>query len=338
MHRTIHAARRRFLRLSALAAVLAVGQIGIVEAAGEPEKVNPLEAVVRIEAKVPGDSRSADNLGTERVGAGVMIADDGLILTIGYLILEADQVVAVDREGKRQPANVVGYDHATGFGLVRTLGKLNGRPVRLGESASLKANDRVVAASIGPTVALPVDVKSVRPFAGGWEYLVEQAIFTAPPIPDFGGAALFNRDGRLLGIGSLIVGDVRADGSGEHGNMFVPIDILKPILADLLAYGRSTEQARPWLGLYPSEVSGVLVVGRVADGGPAAEAGVRRGDILLGVGDTPTREMAEFLRAVWAVGPAGAKVPLKILRSGAPMTVEVESRDRMQWLKLNRTY
>ncbi|MBO6561592.1 MAG: serine protease [Nisaea sp.] len=297
---------------------------------------NPLLSVVRVEARVPGDSRTASRLGTERAGAGVVIADDGLILTIGYLILEADEVSVTDRSGRRFPADIVAYDHATGFGLLRAYEGLSVPSVALGSSAAVESRQKALAASVGPVPALAVEVRSVHPFAGGWEYLIDGAIFTSPPIPEFGGAALFGEDGRLLGIGSLILQD--AGGSGQAGNMFVPIDLLKPILADLLAFGRSTEPARPWIGLYPTEVNGYLIVSGVSEGGPAETAGLRFGDLLVAVDGAPVTDMAGFFRSVWALGPAGTRIPLTVLREGKIHVIDVESRDRHDWLKLGRTY
>lgn len=300
------------------------------------ERANPLLSIVRVEAHVPGDSRTAARLGTERLGAGVVIADDGLILTIGYLILEADEVAVTDRDGRRFPAEIVAYDHATGFGLLRAHKGLRVPAVPLGSSAAVERRQTVLAASVGPVPALPVEVRAVRSFAGGWEYLIDGAIITVPPIPEFGGAALFGADGRLLGIGSLILGD--ADGSGEAGNMFVPIDLLKPVLGDLLAFGRSSEPARPWVGIYPAEIRGYLIVSGLAEGGPGATAGLAQGDLLMAVAGEPVTDMEAFFRALWAQGPAGTRIPLTILRDGTVRTVEVESRDRHDWLKLGRTY
>lgn len=326
--------RGPFLRVAGLCLLLLLLRLaGGVEALAAG---NPLEAVVRIDAHVPHDSRTADRLGTERVGAGVVIADDGLILTIGYLILEADSVSVTDHNGRRYPADIVGYDHATGFGLLRAHEGLKVPSAVLGSSAALGERQRLLAASIGPVAARPVAVQFIGPFAGGWEYLIDAAIFTTPAIAEFGGAALFGADGRLLGIGSLILGD--AGGSGKPGNMFVPIDLLKPVLSDLLAFGRSAEPARPWVGIYPTEVNGFLVISGTADGGPAEAAGLAYGDVLVAVKGVPVRDMAGFFRAVWALGPAGTRIPLTVLRQGEMLTVEVESRDRLDWLKLRRTY
>lgn len=297
---------------------------------------SPAESVVTVEARVPADSRTADSLGTERRGAGVVIDQAGLVLTIGYLIMEADEVAVVDGRGTSVAAEVVAYDHETGFGLLRALGRLAGSPARLGSADVLVGGQKVTVAA--PGISGRATLVGRRSFAGGWEYLLEDALFTAPPIPNFGGAGLFDADGRLVGIGSLIVGDAAGDGAGPPGNMFVPIDLLPPILGDLLAFGKSTAPASPWLGLYPEPANGALVVARVSPGGPADGAGIRPGDVILGIGDEPVRRLDALWRRVRALGSAGVEVPLKVLSRGAVRDVVLKSRDRRSWLRLERTY
>ena len=260
-------------------------------------------------------------------------------MTIGYLIVESDQIELVTATGRTVPASFVGYDHDSGFGLVRADGPLGLPPLRLGESATLGVRDRViVAAHGGADGAVPAMVVSRRPFAGTWEYLLDNAIFTSPPIAGFGGAALIGRDGTLLGVGSLFVGDAAHSGQASPGNMFVPIDLLKPILADLLAHGRTTGPSRPWIGLGPEEVKGHLFIGRVTAGGPAAQAGLQPGDILVGVGDEPVTSMADFYRKLWNQGAAGAEIKLRVLKGASLREVGVKSIDRLSFLKMNRTY
>lgn len=303
---------------------------------GPARAASPAESVVTVEARVPADSRTAGSLGTERRGAGVVIDQGGLVVTIGYLIMEAAEVTVADRGGAAVPAEIVAYDHDTGFGLLRALAPLRSTPARLGSADSLVAGQRALAAA--PGVSGPTVVVGRRSFAGGWEYLLEEALFTTPPIPNFGGAGLFDADGRLVGIGSLIVGDAAGDGVGPPGNMFVPIDLLPPILGDLLAYGKSTAPPSPWLGLYPEPGNGALVVARVSPGGPAAGAGIQPGDVILGIGDEPVRRLEVLWRRVRALGPAGVDVTLKVLSGGSVRDVTLRSRDRRNWLRLDRTY
>lgn len=294
---------------------------------------NPLNAVVEIRSAVPGDARTAESLGTARVGGGVLIDAGGLILTIGYLVMESDEIWVTDAAANRVPAEMVAYDHETGFGLLRALGTLDAVPARLGRTDDLSAGATLLAA--GPGFARSTVLVGIRPFAGGWEYLLEEALYTSPPIPNFGGAALFAADGRLVGIGSLILGDV---GGGLPGNLYVPIDLLPPILGDLLAFGRSTAPAQPWLGLYPNEVDGALVVDRVARGGPAQTAGIGPGDVILGIDGEPVSEMEQLWRKVRGLGAAGVEVPVKVLSGTGVRDVTLTSRDRRTWLKLERSY
>jgi S1-C subfamily serine protease len=293
--------------------------------------------VVGVHAKVPPSARSAENLGTERQGGGVVIGADGLVLTIGYLIMEAVQAEIVERDGNVVPAEVVAYDYETGFGLLRPLGKLRATAIELGDSTGLAARSRVLVA--GPDGPSPAMVVSRRDFAGYWEYLLPDAIFTSPPYRSFGGAALISADGRLLGIGSLIVGDAGEPGGNLPGNMFVPVSALTPILADLLSKGRSSAPRRPWLGLYTQELRGHLIVNRVAAGSPAAAAGITANAIVMAVGNRSVSNLAEFYRAVWALGDAGVQVPLTLLDSSQGYReVIVTSGDRYDYLKLDPTY
>jgi S1-C subfamily serine protease len=303
-----------------------------------PLAAGPLEAVVGVRATVPGDARTAVVLGTQREGSGVVIGKDGLVVTIGYLILEADSAEILLPDDKVVPAEIVAYDYDTGFGLLRPLAPLDVKHMPLGNSARLDEHSEVLVASF-ETVgsASPAYVVSRREFAGYWEYLLPDAIFTAPPHHAYGGAGLIGPDGRLLGIGSLLVSDAVAD-SRMPGNMFVPIDALRPILADLLEQGRSTRPPRPWLGVYAEEMRGRVFVSRVAAYGPAAAAGIAADDIILAVKGAPVTSLADFYRKVWALGQAGVEVPLTVLRGAGVAEIAVTSDDRYKHLKLNRSY
>jgi len=291
-----------------------------------------LSAIVRVKTTIEPDARTADSLGREREGSGVVIDGDGLVLTIGYLMVEARTAEIGTKDGRTVPAAVVGYDHETGFGLLRGLLPLKVAPIASGSSADVKEADPVLVASAGGAAMVqPARVVAKREFAGSWEYLVGEALFTAPPHPAWSGAALINRDGRLVGIGSLIVGDAAADGT--PGNMFVPTDGLHPILGDLLAAGRVSGPGRPWLGV--AVVRGALVVGRVTPGGPAEQAGVRAGDTIVAVnGESVGGTLAAFYRKVWAQGGAGAVVTLELSRSDETRRVEVRSMNRLDHLRL----
>ncbi len=307
-----------------------------------------LDSVVRLRAQVPAEARTASYLGTEREGSGVVIDGDGLVVTIGYLITEAMGVEIVPNRGKPVRGAVVGFDNESGLGVVRALEPLDVKPLPLGRAASLTARQPVLVASFGgPDAALPAVVVGRREFAGYWEYLLDDAIFTAPPHPNWGGAALIGADGRLLGIGSLTVratgtaaGEDSDAGGAVPGNMFVPIDRLQPVLADLLTLGRPGTPPHPWLGINCQELFGRIVVVRVSPDGPAAKAGLSRGDVIQAVADTPVNTLAAFYRTLWSRGDAGVEVPLTVRsgRGGEPREVAVKTIDRYKYLKLGTTY
>ena len=302
-----------------------------------------LRAVVGIETTVPANTRTARALGTERNGNGIIIDNEGLVLTIGYVILEADLVNIIKPDGKKIPAKIVGYDHNTGFGLVRALKPLNLKPIRMGKSADLFARKRVLIVSHeGELPVMAAQVVSRRPFAGYWEYLLDSAIYTIPPFPKYGGAALIGVGGRLLGVGSLVVSDAFQGPPPVPGNMFVPIDLLGPILADLLENGRSRQPSHPWLGAHTTDLEGRLRILRITRGGPADKAGLREGDIIMGVDGKRVKTMEDFFRKIWAHGTAGVSIPLNVVKSGAAeMKIEkviIKSDDRYNWLKLKHSY
>jgi len=292
----------------------------------------PLEGVVKLSIKAVQDARTAENLGAEREGTGVVFGEKGLILTIGYLMLEAGSILVVAGDGRVYPASVIGYDHATGFGVLRA--GIDCRPLEVGSSAGVRELATVlVAAHGGAGGASRACVVSRRRFTGWWEYMIEGGIFTAPPRFEHSGAALLDADGRLVGVGSLWVSDALEIGAAFPGNMFVPIDLLKPLLNDLLATGRRREPARPWLGVYSEEVQGHVVVTRVLPQSPAEQAGLARGDIILGVGGQAVGHQSEFYQRLWASGDAGAPVVLHVLHKKTVRQLTVRSMDRMAFLR-----
>lgn len=302
--------------------------------AAEPDADRLFDAIVKVQVRAIPNARSIASLGSEREGTGIVIGADNLILTIGYLIVEADQVSITDRRGRTLPAIVVGYDHGSGLGLLRSIVALDATPVALGDPAKLAVRESVLIVNHeGAGDVTIARVVSRHEFTGNWEYLLEQAIFTAPPVMNWSGAALLDRELKLLGVGSLIVGNTDPKGEHEPGNMFVPIDALKPILADLVRTGRRAGPARPWLGVAADEVRGRLVVARVSTDGPAEDAGVDVGDIILAVGGDPVRTQAEFYRKVWARGAAGTRIPLRLLQGVEVRDVELRSIDRVDYFR-----
>ncbi len=297
-----------------------------------------LSAIVHIKTSINPDGRSVETLGRSRDGTGIVIDDDGLIVTIGYLVVEAQSAEVIAADGHAVPANVVGYDHESGFGLLRAMMPLKVHPLPLGHSAALKEHDQVIVAGYGGRGRVaPARVVSRRAFAGSWEYLLDDAIYTSPPYPDWSGAALIDRSGKLVGVGSLMLKDASGQGDGP-GNMFVPIDRLSPILADLIADGRASGLGRPWLGLITQELGGRLVVAAVAADGPAAKAGIRHGDIIERVGSDAPKDMEDFYRKIYARGAAGVVIPLDVRRADENRHFEVKSMNRLDHLRLKSTY
>jgi len=292
-----------------------------------------LAAVVGLRSIVPDDAFTAEVLGTERVGSGAVIRRDGLILTIGYLVMEAETIWVSLGDGQVVQGHVLGFDLDTGLGVVQALAHLDQPYLKLGSSADLSLGDRLVLAGAADRGgAIGTHLVARQEFAGYWEYLLDDALFTAPAHPHWGGSALIGRDGSLVGIGSLSV-QHEARGNTLDLNMVVPIDVLKPILQDLTTLGRARRSARPWLGLYARETSGRVVVIGTASRGPAARAGVRAGDVIAAVGEQRVESLASFFKAVWALGDAGIEVPLEIEREKAPAVAKVRSVDRRKVLK-----
>ena len=306
---------------------------GPVYADQSAEKI--LEAIVKIRAIIPADAHTARTLGTEREGNGVVIDSKGHILTIGYLIVEAEDIQVLGSEGKAVKATFVGYDHKTGFGLLRAEEPLGVSPIKLGQSSEVKEGDPVIVAGYGGgDSAQAARVISRKEFAGYWEYLLEDTIFTTPPYANYGGAALVGREGQLLGIGSLFT-QIMIQGFGSIPcNLFVPIDHLKPILSDLIAKGRSREAPRPWLGVNVEEAHERVFVIQATPKGPAEEAGLKPGDIILTVDGKAVNGLADFYRKVWALGNAGVDVPLGVLQGIRIRDIKVRSSDRYQFLRL----
>ena len=291
------------------------------------------DAVVLVRAEVPPDAFSAANLGTERAGYGAVIREDGLVITIGYLINEATQIWLTTNRGTVVEGYRVGYDQATGFGLVQPLGKLDTPHLARGLAADVNAGDAAfVIGHGGRAHALKTRIIAKREFAGPWEYVLDEALFTAPAHPQWGGAALLDAQGGLIGVGSLLVQEM-VNQEMTHANMFVPIDLLDPIFDAMLQTGRGPNPPRPWMGMSTQDPEGKLVVSRLSPGGPAQRAGVQVGDMVLGVGPQRVQSLAELFRAVWRLGPAGVDVPLTLARSGDVLRITLKSADRNDFLK-----
>jgi S1-C subfamily serine protease len=291
-----------------------------------------LASVVGLHSLIPTDAFTAETLGTERAGNGVVI-DDGLVLTIGYLITEAETVWLHLSDGRVMEGHALGFDAVTGFGLVQALGRMDIPPLPIGSSAAAQIGDRVVVGGAGGrTRSVASHIAAKQEFAGYWEYLLDEAIFTYPAHPNWGGTALISDKGELIGIGSLQLERERA-GRAEHVNMIVPIDLLKPIFDDLRKFGRVDQPARPWLGMYSTEIDNRVVVIGISSNGPAARAELKAGDVILAVNSERVTSQSAFYRKLWSLGPAGVDVPLTVHHEGVTFDVVLASTDRTKLLK-----
>jgi S1-C subfamily serine protease len=293
-----------------------------------------LSAVVGLRSRVPADAFTAEVLGTERSGNGVVIDRKGVVLTIGYLITEAEEIWLTTNSGQVVAGHPLGFDQETGFGLVQALGRLELPALDLGQSGDASVGTRVVSAGAGGAPhSLAAYIAGKQEFAGYWEYVLDEAIFTVPAHPYWGGTGLIGPKGDLLGIGSLQLQQAREDGTAVPLNMYVPTDLLKPILDDMLTMGRPNRPPRPWLGLYAAEVEDRVVIAGLSGRGPAARADLRQGDVVLSVGGMKVSGLAGLFRKIWSMGQAGVEVPMTVSRDGKPLELRVASGDRNRFLK-----
>ena len=308
-----------------------------------PEKLlfnldSAINSVVKVRTSIPAAAFTADVLGTERIGSGVLINNNGLILTVGYLVTEAETVWLTTNLNQSIPGHVVAYDQSSGLGLVQALGSLDIDASELDSSDLVTVNDDIFFTSYGGIEhSLRSKISRIDEFAGYWEYLLEAAIYTSPPHPQWGGAAVFNKKGHIIGIGSLFLQEI-FEGQNLQGNLAIPTSILKSIMGDMLEFGRSSAPARPWLGMYAVESEKTLTVNSLARYGPAELAGVLQGDKLVGVGEESVSTLANFFRSVWALGAAGVSVPININRNGNQLQLVINSIDRNDFLLKPQTH
>jgi S1-C subfamily serine protease len=298
-----------------------------------------LASVVGLRTIIPDDGFTADTLGTERAGNGVIIRENGLVLTIGYLITEAETIWLHLIDGRNVPGHALAYDQETGFGLVQALARLDLPALPIGNSSAAAIGTSVVVGGAGGRQrSVAARIVARQEFAGYWEYVLDEAIFTAPSHPHWGGTAVIGPEGDLIGVGSLQLEHTSGKGPNELLNMVVPIDLLKPILDDMTKFGRPNRPARPWLGLYATEIEDKVVVVGLAQKGPAQRADLHTGDIVLAVAGNEVQTLADLYRRVWSLGTAGVAVPLKIYREGDVFDVSVTSGDRNSFLKTPRMH
>ena len=294
----------------------------------EEDILNIYKSVVKIDSIIPPEARTAQSLGTVRGGNGVVI-DDKHILTIGYIVVEAETITITLPDGKKFPGELIGYDHTTGFGILRTIIQSDLTPLKIGNSDQLTKEDFLYVLPY-LTEGRPSAVKMVsrRSFAGWWEYFLDKPIYTYPANSSFAGSALINEYGEVLGIGSLYVGDAAATGISSPGNMFVPINDLKPILDDLIQNGRRTKDIKPYMGLTSSDNTGQVKITRVNNNGPAAKAGFSVNDTILAVNDEKINNIEDFYKVVWSFGGPGTKLQFDIERNQEKLNIELTTMDR----------
>lgn len=308
-----------------------------------PEEVNfdledTLSSVLRLNSEVPETAFSARSLGTERHGNAVLIGDEGYCVTIGYLVVDASSITLYSH-GRETEAELVGYNHESGLAIIRMRSKLDAPTLKLGTADDLNEKEPVIVAPYGGVQhSIAATVVSRRTFAGSWEYMVDRAIFTAPIHPNWSGAALIRRDGTLVGIGSLWVNDAESGRRESPGNMFVPIDLLKPIYTDLITQGRAQAPHRPWLGVYTAEAMGRLFVSGLIPEGPAEQAGVEAGDLVAGINDKPVSTLAEMYKTLWSLGEAGMNIVMNLRRDGETVDITVKSDSRYRFMDRRRRH
>src|SRR6185312_9067055 len=291
-----------------------------------------LSAVVGLHSIIPASAFTAETLGTERAGNGVLIGS-GIVLTIGYLITEAATIWLHLGDGRVLEGHALGYDQETGFGLVQPLGGFDLPTLELGSSKAAEVGERVVIGGAGGrTRSLAARIAAKQEFAGYWEYVLDEAIFTHPAHPNWGGTAMISSKGELIGVGSLQVERERS-GKNEHLNMVVPIDLLKPIYSDMMKFGRANRPQRPWLGVYSTEIEDRIVVVGIAPKGPAARAEIKTGDVVVSVAGEKVSTLSGFYKRIWSLGAAGVEVPLTLYREGVTFDVRVNASDRAKFLK-----
>jgi len=331
----------RLVLLSLLLALLPAFACAQDKGAERDVVAETLSAIVRVRAKAVPNARSIATLGAEREGSGALVRE-GYVATIGYLVIEAESIEVTGADGKSVPATLAGYDHASGFALLKVLAPLAGKPLPLGDASALAERAPALVASWGGGNVSLVNVVSRRPFSGSWEYLLEAAIFTYPPVMNWSGAALIGAKGELLGLGSLIVADVlggiAGGGTQAPGNMFVPAELLHALIEAYVIRGKAPGPARPWLGLNTEELRGRLFVVRVSPDGPADRAGIAEGDILVGIGADELSSLADFYRKLWARGAAGIEVKLRVLRGSEMKEVTLRSIDRLEYFRARPSY
>ena len=303
------------------------------------EKLNDLyNSIVSIHSKIPDEARTSKSLGTVRQGSGVVI-DNKNILTIGYVVLEASEISIGLINGKKIPGRLIAYDFETGFGLVSPIVSTKLKSLKIGDSSKIKMDDSIFILP-SPTMGIGSLAKMVsrRPFVGWWEYYLEKPIYTLPNNPAWTGAPLVNSQGEIVGIGSLFIRDAVSPEIISPGNMFVPINLLKPIMKDLVKYGRRTSNINPYIGLSSDDNSGKIVVTKVSKDGPSYKVGIKPDDVITGVNGRLVNNLETFYKTLWSTRNYGAMIKVDINRNGKKMSFNIRSINRMDYYLKSNSY
>ena len=288
------------------------------------------KSIVSVRSTVPAEARTASSLGVRREGNGVAI-NENHILTIGYIVIESESIEIGLSDGRRLPAKLVGYDHTSGFGIIKSVIPLKMPHLQLGNSDNINSEqDLLILPSPNRGAGSIVRSVSRRPFTGWWEYFVENPIYTTPANGLWAGAPILTENGEIVGIGSLFVSE-SVPGVPSPGNMSVPINLLKPILEDLISSGRRKSKVQPYLGISSDDSNDQVIVTRVSDAGPAFQAGIKPQDVIMAINGSQVSNLKSFYQKLWKSGEAGITIELSVLRKGTIMNFKVKTVDRLDY-------
>jgi serine protease DegS len=261
------------------------------------------------------------------LGSGVIISDQGYVLTNNHVIAEADEILVALNDGRTVQAQLVGADPESDIAVLKI--DLTPLPsVTLASGGPLRVGDVVLAIGnpfgVGQTVTQGIISATGRSQLG--ISIFEDFIQTDAAInPGNSGGALINAHGHLVGINTAIYS--RSGGSQGIG-FAIPLSIAKKVMEEIIQYGHAV---RGWLGIEPQDltprlaesfglrdVTGVIVAGVLA-GGPADNAGLRRGDIITHINDQPVEDGQAALNVISRTTP-GTKVEIRLIRAGKPTT------------------
>jgi len=289
-------------------------------AVGLIERVLP--ATVHIEARIPETHPSTRILGSERMGSGTIIDAAGLVLTVNYVVLGAEQVKVTMIDQRAYVAEVVRTDFASGLALVRIPEeRLTALTLRHTSDVAL-GEECFVVASVGEGSARIANgaISYLGPFDANWEYVLERAIMTTAMNPGLGGGPLCDPLGRVLGVVSLNLNEI------GRFSLAVPSDYYLDARDDFVDGRRPAVGARAWLGLFCYSVKEHVVIQGLLPGGPGEQAGLKAGDVILAIDGEDVGDRRSLYRRLWT-HPAGDPVTLKIFRGRETKTVTVASGD-----------